>query len=241
MAISLMTLQERISARFDQSGDTISATTDEWTKRRRLINEAEGSWRDFKSGKWNALLTSTSITTASGQAYVTLPTDYSQGSALIPSNGVYTIGTQDYQVVSKEDQLTYNSTDYLVWFTGNDPSGYRMNIQPTPTGNTQITFDYYSNYTATDSTGVTSKQELTLVDDESKLPDPTYIVDYVLGELFTIDDEEGKGNRYAARAQSKLIEMAALDEFGEVNQQVNLTDTNEALGFEPYGGSEDWR
>lgn len=241
MSTSLTSLMQKISARFDQSGDTISSTSDEWTRRKRIINEGEEQWREFKKGKWNALLTSTSLTTVSGQAYITLPADYKQGAALLPDDGFITINSQDYEVVDKDEQLNRNSTDLLIWFTGNEAAGYRLNIQPTPSSTVAFTFDYFSKYCATDATGLVSQEFLDLPADITKCPNPTYLVNYALAELFSIDDEEGKGAKYEGKATLNLTQMSELDEQGEVNQTTVISDLNESLGYESYGGTEDDR
>lgn len=238
--MTLTEIQKSISARFDYSGSAISETTNEWARRLTLINQAEDTFKRYLNGQWSFLLTSTTLTTTDGVAYVNLPSDYERGSLAIGAGGLIIINEVYYPLREKPDILSNLSTDNFCYITGNKIDGYKLNIQPTPDGEYSIPINYYTNTLAeaSDNTGLT---KLTSATDSTKIPDAYYLVDWVIGELYLIDDEtSSKWQSYKASAQDRLINMAATDGRDQ-NEDISIRIATEEQGYDTFNshGNED--
>lgn len=238
--MTLQEIQTAISARFDQSGSTISSNTTEWSRRLTLINQAEDTVRGFLRGQWSFLLTSATLSTTANQGYINLPSDYERGSLAVANSGLLTINEIFYKFKGYIDTLNYLATDYAVWIKGNNSQGFKLYIQPTPGAVYSVPINYYTNQMATDEDGIDLKK-LTNPTDITKIPDPYYIVDWVVGELFLIDDEtSSKWQFYKQSAQNRLTEMAASDGRDQ-NEQFTIKVGDEEDGFDIFNsnGNED--
>lgn len=238
--MTLTDIQSSISARFDYSGSVISSTSNEWARRLLLINEAEDTLKRFLNGQLSFLLTSTTLTTTNGVNYVNLPSDYERGSLALGSNGLITINNLYYPLREQPDTLSNDSTSYFTWIKGNKAEGYKLYIQPTPDGVYSITLPYYTSNLATNAS-LTGISKLTSPTDITKIPDPYYIVDWVIGELYLIDDEgQAKWQSYKVSAQDRLVRMATTDGRDQ-NEEISIRLASEETGFDLFNsnGNED--
>lgn len=232
-------IQLAISSRFDFSGSSISNQSNEWGTRLILINEAEDTLKRFLSGQWSFLLISTVLTTVSGQNYVDLPEDYERGSMAISSSGWIVINNLPYQLVEYPDTLSYSPERHFAWIKGNKAKGYKLYIQPTPADAYDIPFNYYSGHLAIATDEMVTKPYLKLPTDITKIPDPYFLVDWVLGELYLMDDEkDSKWQQYKASAQNRLLNMATVDG-REQNESITIKLTSEEQGFDIFNSNGD--
>lgn len=233
MSTTLNDIQKMISAEFDQSGTPISSTTAEYSRRTTLINVAERMWREYLQGKWTVLKTNPTLVTVANQNYVSLPSGYKLGREIFDRGGLILIGSLYYKKVSRQDLDQYQTTETLVWIEGNDASGYKMYIQPTPSSIVSFEFDYYTKNCAVSSSAV-EVDVLTAFDDITKVPDPTFLSDYALGRLFTVDDEPTKGAIYSQEALQAKLNLMVIQQANFDGLTVRTNDDD--VGYEPIGG-----
>lgn len=231
MATTLNDIQSIISAEADESGSTISSNSSEYTRRTRLINNAERIWREHF--RWSVLRTIATLTT-DGTSSVTLPSDYSLGSQdLDAQNSVIKINNVYYKFVQPNEVALYEDTDNIVFITGNDVIGYQLNLQPTVASGVTFAFPYYSSYLATNASNV-PQEFLVNPTDKTLISDPTFLSDYVLGRLLRSDDRVNVSSLYTQEAlQSKLSKMVYKDVMAK---GATVGNTNDNGLYEPIGG-----
>jgi len=231
---TLNDVQSLISAEFDQSGSVINPFSGEYERRRRLVNIAERMWREFNSGRWSVLRTTASLILTIGQPYVTLPSDYIIGREDFDHNNqLLKIGSTDYKKITPNQRYQFDPAEPLVWFSGNEAIGYRLNLQPTPSEAVSFDFPYFSKNTAIDENNI-EKEFMTLPSDKTKIPDPTFLSDYALGRLFRVDDEPAKGGQYTQESlTSRLVLMASQN--AQI-QGLNIPNAADDVSLEPIGG-----
>lgn len=223
------------------SGTTISSSSSEWARRLSLINQAESEWSGFLGGRWTALLKSLSLTTTASQAYVDLPSDFSKGALVIPQSNLVIINNESYRLVNASEIASYDSTSKICWIMGNEAVGYKLYIQPTPADAYAITtLFYYTNNLAVDNSN-TEISKLTTSTDVTKMSDPYFIIDWVIGELYLVDDEiQQKWSAYKESAKRRLLDMSLID-MGEQGQYVTVPVGADIDGYDVFNsyGSED--
>lgn len=235
--MTLTQIQNAIAARFDYSGTSFSSVSSEWTRRLVLINQAEDTWKRFMEGKWECLFVPNTLTTTASQSYVTLPSDYEKGAGIVTIDGMININNMLYKLVQKSETLNYDTNSNFAWITGNKVDGYKLNIQPTPNGAYTFNFDYYTNLLAKKSDD-TYLEFLTNPDDKTKIPDPYFIVDWVIGELYLIDDEpQTKYQPFKDSAEKRLVNMATA-EGREENQIVEVKVVSEESGYDTFNSND---
>lgn len=237
--MTLDDIQQEIALDFDNTSTIPTSTTIEYTRRTKLINRFERLWRSKKMGKWSPLYTTAPLSTTGSQSYVTLPVGYEKGTGSIDKTGFITIGTTHYNLVNPDDVGDFDTTTPLVWITGNNAVGFKLNVQPTPTGVTAFNFSYFTNMTATDTTGVTDKSVLTINTDKTKIPNPYYLVYSVISVLSVAENgNDGRGVQYERLANEAMEDMIMNDVMGELNQVVTMDVTAIDQGFSPFGAYE---
>lgn len=215
----------------------MDSASGEWSKRKTLINEAARAWRDRINGKWKVLTKVASLTTTPSQNYVTLPSGYRQGRALIDKTGYITIGTTAYQLVNRDVFGVYDDQTELCYILGSDPEGFKLYIQPTPTEAIAFDFPYFTKNTATDTLGTTEKEFMVLETDVTKCPNPSFLVEWVLGELYITENEDfTSAKTYKDQAEGYLKSMMVENFRGDVNQAFKVLDPGSLAGFAPLGG-----
>lgn len=233
-----MTLSElltEISLDYDASSSTPSTSSTEYARRVKLINRFERAWARELNYKWNDLLKSSTVTITSGNSSASLPSDFKFGNIVTNEAGEVKIGNSYYQLVRKDEVGSFDTDSRLCWVTGNDAQGYTINIQPTATDNLSVTLDYFTTNLAATSAGV---EQPVLVDgtDESKCPDPYYIVYSALGVLYKADDDEiGRGMDYERLATESMSNMIANNSVGGLNQVGVIPDYAEVSGYSYIG------
>jgi hypothetical protein len=233
--MTLNDIQIRIATRFDSTTSTPATDGAEYARRRSLINDAERQLR--KANKWNFLRISESLSTVVDQAFVSLPANYRGSMADFDDTALLDIGDTQHKLILPNQVNNYTTGTPLAWITGNDASGYQLNLSPTPTAITSFTFSYYTKNMATDTLGTTEKEVLALVDDVTKIPDPLYVVYYVLHELYPSDDDmDNRGINIERKMNDSLEEMIANDQMGDVNVPITITSESESRGLAPMGG-----
>jgi hypothetical protein len=226
-------IQKAISARFDYSGSTVPSTSDEWSRRLRIINQAEDTARRYLNGQWSFLLTPYTLTTIANQNYITLPSDYERGQGVVDQTGSLIINNTVFKLVEYPEVMSYDSTSNFIYITGNKSAGYKLYIQPTPADAYSIQFAYYTKQMAITSSN-TGIDVLTNTDDVTKLPDPYYLSDWVIGELYRVNDEpENTWLPYKKEAEDRLIKMAVNDN-REQNQSFTIPVLTEVQGYDVF-------
>jgi hypothetical protein len=236
---NLTELQTRITAIFDQAGGSIDSSSSEYTRRKTLLNKSLRKWALEKGYTWRQLIETTTLNTVADQNYVDLPSDYKYGNLLIPQSQRLTVGAEQYPVVEIGDALNRNTADFYIYISGNPGTGYRLNINPTPTVVASIPLNYYTSNLATDSLGV-SRAELTDGTDISKCPSDDFLVYDTVADMFLIDDEGDQYSQYRDMAQMEMDRMLINNELGESNQGVSMVFVDNAQGIEAIGGYLDY-
>ena len=236
--MNLQTIQDRIAARFDYSSTAVSSSSNEWDRRTRLINIAAEDWADARNGSWRSLLTTVSLTPVEGLTYVNLPSDYEHGRGLLAKDTTIAIGGAYFPAMEYDEIMTLPDGVYACWITGNAGAGYRLNFTVAPSSTSSFNFSYYSSQLATNVSG-TSIAELTTGTDITKCKDGNYLVSWVLGELYVIDDEPKKGVLYKQESQKSLTNMVINETLGEINQSTTIPVISEYQGYEPFGGLQE--
>lgn len=236
--MALLTLDDvlvEISLDIDSSATPPAATDAEYTRRLKLANRFERLWATALNYRWPELYTeTTSTTTTIGQTYVAMPSDFERGNLVLNKAGEIKIGSIYYKVVDPSDRQTYPAIARVCWFTGNKPSGIRMNIGVTPTQSEIVYLNYYSTNLATDAGG-TSKAVMTTGTDQTKCRDPYYLVFGILSVLYKSDDEGAKGQDNEIQAISRLNSMISYILSENENQDMEIPDVAEKSGFPNIG------
>jgi hypothetical protein len=172
----------------DAGWDTTSA---EYLSGRAFANAAIKRWENYQNTVWNELWTTltastqtvpTLVKTLTASTYTyTCPTDFRRPSSWVrtlDANNVETV----WEVVKPQQIATLGeSHDNFCYFTGNTKSGYTLNFNPEvtlTTGHT-INYEYYKNAT-----------QFAAITDTTEVPDPYYIVYYVLARFLKNDGED---------------------------------------------------
>lgn len=209
---------------YEGDNELWDTASDEYLTSRAYANDAVNFWEFYLSTKWRDLFTNLS------DAVDGVKTIGSSYSVSCPSNFRYpasyvSIGGTVYDVIGVEKLATYkNSGSQWVYFSGNIKDGYKLNINPNLTlvaGNT-IEYQYYKQ--ATKFTAITSVTEM---------PDPYYIVYYVLKRLYINDGEtelagEAKGNADARIDSMYTQNLSGL--FGVENTFSEPLTNNDGFG-----------
>lgn len=172
----------------DAGWDTDSA---EYLSGRVFANAAIRVWERYKNTVWSDLWVTLTDSTQSSPTLVktltagdytyTCPTDFRR-----PSSWVRTVDTNDvstmWEVIKPHQIASLNdSEDNFCYFTGNTKDGFTLHFNPNKTLTTgdTINYEYYKNvttFTATTST--------------TEVPDPYFIVYYVLARFLKNDGED---------------------------------------------------
>lgn len=220
-----------IAVDFDSSATPPSSSNSEYSRRQVLINRSVLKWAKERDYRWPHLYRNTTLTTTPNVAYVDLPDDFEWGNMIASKSGQLTINGVQYEVISLDQKLTRESSDYYVFIAGNPAEGYKLYINPTPSAALSIPLEYYSTYLAMDATGTTHKKELLLDTDISKCPDEIFPVVDTLAQLYKDDDEGNKGLDFERQSIDKLNQMLALVNGGQENQSQAFTDVSEEEGY----------
>lgn len=208
MTTTLADILDQVSSIFDLSPNAPSTSTDDYSRRIKLVNMNEKNWANKMDYRWRVLLTSSSVTILANTTSIALPADFSISGLVTSRVGNISDGTDDWQLVRPKDRSVYNASEKIAWITGNDIDGYTLNIQPTSASNITFTFDYYSNYLATDASSV-SKSLMTTSTDKTKCPSPNYLVYSTVADLYRTDEDPVLADSYVQKAELDMANMIA--------------------------------
>lgn len=209
MTTTLSDILDQVSSIFDLSPNAPSTSTDDYARRIKLVNMQEKNWANAMDYRWRVLLVSgASVTILANTSSIALPADFSMSGLVASRIGDISDGTDYWKLVRPKDRSVYGSSEKLAWITGNDIDGFTLNIQPTSGSNITFTFDYYSNYLATDSSDV-SQSVLSTGTDKTKCPVPNYLVYSTVAELYRTDEDPVLADSYSKQADMALFGMIA--------------------------------
>lgn len=199
--MTLQDLQDKIQVLYDNDTTTPDSSDEDFKTRTALLNSAIDIWQ--KEEQWRELLVSSDdltvpIVTVSGTKKYLLPADFDKIVGYIR----LTDGTS-YKYVPQIDptsaQLFDNSpSENFFYITGNPRDGYSAILSPTPNVSGQeLKFEYYklpTHFTTTTT-------------DVSEIPDPMFLVYYVLSKLFDSDGASLKSQKAFMEMGSRLDNM----------------------------------
>lgn len=233
MQYTLDAIQADIAARFEFASSAPASSSEHYSRVTRLINDAERRWADTINYKWPQLVTSASLSIVADTPTVSMPSGYSKGRLILGSGGYLTINSIDYKFIDISELPDYTTGARVAYITGNNSSGYTLNLQPTPEESSTVTMHYYTENLATDSLGV-DKEVMTTGSDITKCNVPRFIVFSVLSELYTVDETNiNAGIDYERRARDEMEKaLNALNESGQISI---IPDTKITRGYSKLG------
>ena len=232
---TLSDYQISISVDIDSSATAPSSSDPEFDRRTVLLNRALVKWARTRDYRWSSLYTPYSVNSVAGQSYVSLPSDFRWGNAVLSETGAVVINGLNYEMISPDQRHNRVSSDNYVYITGNKQTGFRLNINPTPDAVFSIPLDYYTIYLVIDEDGVTHKEKLVNGGDFSKCPDDIYPPLETLAQLYKDDDEGNKGIDFERQAVDILNTMLAQENGGQENQSMEIQSQWEESGFPAIG------
>ena len=197
MANTLNEIQNRISALLDQEHSP-TVGDDEWNLRLQYINTAQAEWEQLYD--WQVLYTeyNTATSTASGNASISLPTDFRK-IASYPK-----IAGEEFSEVRPQERSQKQSSDKYFYLMGNENSGYTM-VANDGSGLLTSGASIYISYYAT-------ANSLASPADVSPVPDINYLVHKALAQrLFSADDPRYSiSTAEAEKALARMLEREAV-------------------------------
>lgn len=212
-ATTLSDIQTAIALDFDQASTAPDPTTDDYARRTLLINRAEKKWKNALGGRWDVLRSTATLSVSSGS--VALPDDFTPNGLVAPKGGFLLANGAYYPIVKFQDLGNYLTSDLACYITGDDTNGYYLNFQPTPSSSFSLSITYFSKYIAQTSGG-SGQEKLSSGTDETKCPDPDYIVLEVVAQLLKADGEAQLGEDYAKQSNDLLQQMLAQNNMGNI-------------------------
>lgn len=226
-------LQTAISTHIDFSSTAPTEGSEDYNRRKELLNQAANKWARLGKWRWKELYTTATLTTTASQTYIDMPSDYQAGSLVVPSTGNIKIGSTYFRFVNIDEEQDYVDTYPKVFVYGNKAQGYKLDIEPTPTGAESGDIIYYSSHLATDTDG-TSQANLSASTDKTKCPDGMYLVYWVLAVLYGTDETNPSlSTRYGNWATDRLADM--LMEQKDINQKDAVTSFADDAGYPALG------
>jgi len=203
-------------------GDTTGwdTTSEEYLTARAYCNAAINLWETYDNTNWRELWGT--LTAASDGDKTTVAADYSYDcptNMKKPSSWVR-IGGTFYNVISPEKLASYaNSDELFVYFTGSEKTGFDLNINPrlTVTAGQTIEYEYYKGAT-----------KFTTTTDTTEVPDPYFIVYFVLARLLKNDGEDYGEERDLY--ESKLDDMQTANISGYIGIPDPMEDIEGGFG-----------
>lgn len=225
-AYTLQTLQDRIHTLVENDPTTPSTTDDEWAIRYRLICQAINNW-DSEDVYWNELWKplATPITVVAGQTTYPLTSVASDfvfaGSYIKVTDPANSNSYQYLEVIENSDLTKLRDNTHSVYFTGNQGSGYTMNLGFTPaTGDgftgMNITFNYYKSSLIPIS--------VTDVNFTPEMSNPDYIIYWVASQKHLMDGNTNQYEIYSNLADNCLEKMKIFNETKPVDSSNKIDD-----------------
>lgn len=212
---------------YETSDEGWDSDSDEYLSARKYANAAIARWERYDNTTWRELwstltaaATGTKTLTANTYSY-SCPTNF-----LRPSSWVRTGTEPTYWRVLTPEKLAQHDmagdTSNFCYFTGNSKDGFYLNFNPKKTLTTGDTIYYEYYKAATTLTATTSTTEV---------PDPYFIVYYVLARFLKNDGEDY--SEEANQAEDLLENMRTTNMsslFGVPNRISNTLSNNYGFG-----------
>lgn len=206
----------------DENWDT---TSSEYLSARVFANDAINKWRGYKNTEWKTLWTNLDDaadgdkTTTAGDYSYDCPTNFLKPSSWVrteDSGGGFTL----WKVISPHKIANLDTNEeYFCYFTGSEKTGFDLHFNPNKdltTGDT-IHYEYYK--TPTKFTATTSTTEV---------PDPYFIVYYVVYRLLKNDGEDYREEK--EQWMSLLDNMETENMSGLFDISDPFTESSELVG-----------
>jgi len=227
--MTLTQYQTLLHALYRGDGNTPTDGDTKWNHREYLLHAAINLW-DNQNVQWNELwvtledaATGDKTVNASDLEY-TMPTDFRYLGSYVrttSSAGQHTF----YQVIKPEEAEQYRNTSQdMVYVTGNKKVGYTLTFLKQPATGETINYPYYKD-----------AFEPTSTSDVIEMADPYFAVYFALGKLH---EQDGAGDRARAAfgiADRKLMVMKTQ------NMSLPHSQSNTPTGgFGGFGRSATW-
>ena len=211
MSFDLTEVQKRINAIVGQSV-TVTEGDDDWNLRRSYINRAQRDWSERFD--WQVLYKETNtLATASGQATLSLPTDYRK-LAIAPT--IADTSVNQYAEIDPQERKRFGSTDKYVYPLGDPSGGYNLVVNPPMASGASIAYAYYR-----------TAPSLVSGSDISLCPNPDYIVQQSLYYYFLANEDARfqDARRQAEGILANLLEFENVRGNGYDNSVTNVDET----------------
>lgn len=230
--MTVTTALQQIHTLYQGDVDEPSSSDDDYTARLRIINAAIDNWSSEGDGRWRELFTTLSdaadgdkTTTASDGTLVT-PTDFRTISGYVridDENGNQTFYPQ--VDIEKEQLLSNNTQTRRFYITGNESSGFVINVKPAPTVSSRtISYEYFKQAT-----------QVTTGTDVIEMDDPYYVIYYTLSVLFENDGEGDRAIKALQQANDRLAQMKLRNLVAGSYQENSIPDRYYDLGVPSFG------
>lgn len=205
---TLNDLQTRINTLVSNDNDTPSSTDDEYEVRINLINQSIGKWESqdvFWDELWTTYTHGSTVTSATTYTLTFTDFRFLGGQARFILSGQTTY----VPVISAEEYQGYAGEARVVYITGNNNSGWTLNLGWTPvsgdgTYGATIKLDYYK-YATRFTTSSTST-------DKTEMSDPNYIIYDVSATKSLLESKNNQFSIYSAEAERSLSNMRVLND-----------------------------
>lgn len=222
---SLDDLMARIHTLVDNDADTPTSTDEEYETRINLINQAVGKWESqdtFWDELWTTYTHGSTVALGDKDYTLTSLTDmrYPGGYVELVLNG----STSYYEIISPEQYQTFQGEARVVYFTGNNRSGWTLNLGWTPadgdgTVGATIKIPYYKyaqRFTVADLSTV-----------KPEMSDPNYIVYDVAAAKSLLESKNNQYSVYSVEALNCLDRMKAVNEARPYANPLRIEDIDD--------------
>lgn len=219
--MTLTEAQQLLHSLLEFNTDYPSEGDEDWEVRTQLFNSAIRTWENLEGVQWRELFADLSdasdgdTETEANEATYDAPSDFRAPA------GFLTLGTGDsavyyQQLPEYKKALDWSASDKFYYLTGNQATGFKVHLHPTPTTVATINYPYY-------------KQAASLSDttDAFEMADPEFAVYWALAKL---QEEEGGGDIALQIAQQKLNAMKT------ANLMMGWYQNGQMNGFDVGGG-----
>lgn len=226
-------IQDAIAVLYDSTADTPASTDDDYLVRRSLMNRALHAWENDNAIEWTDLWTNLTAaadgdkTIVDGDSTYACPTNFKKAGGFIKLYDTNGNLAQRYKVVSPAEAQNKGEDDVYAYFTGSAKDGYTLNLNPAPDSaiaGFTIKYDYYKKVTEYTDTTVTSE-----------IPDPEFIINSVVAQLYKTDQNIAAYTSSLEDAQESLKGMEAKEVAAAIYDQNNVEDLTDGFGIGSYG------
>lgn len=222
MALTENQILDIVYALYEGDDDGWETTSDEYLAGRKYCNAAINRWEHYDNTEWRDLFST--LTAAADGDKTTTAGDYSYDcptNMVRPASWVRT-GEQFWEVIPPEKVPQYTDTKaYWCYFTGNVKDGFDLNFNPeiNLTTGTTIYYEYYKAATTFDDAS-----------DTTEMPDPYFIVYFVLARFLKNDGEDNSEELQEADDRLETMRVANMSGYYSIDDNIDAAATRTA-GF----------